>query len=643
MFINILKPDNSRKQSTLLLTNPKGFVQNISSDAAIKLNLSSSIILERRINLKTIIPELFVSHEYRDKGKLERFMPLIPVEGQDNKIDALVSINPLLFSSPPQDTETNPNILRENETLAGFAVTFEFTQQFVHPRINNNRSMSGDFDRRNRIKSERPSDNKLINNLYFYVRPEFFLQKPAAETKAAKSNKNNEQEKTSAKEISSEMHIITQRLSKGKIIDLYEREITIDDKGQNNLIAFEDAQLSDSIFKDNILKFEENRRVENHFARKNLLDTIIHKEKNSFILRMLKIFSFVWLLSAIGLNALFLATNTETNTKFQEKLTMLSKGFTIATSIGFFANKIYEIELTAASIMRANNSSDIRDAAILDLLIEANVIAKNITSEMNKFIGSIDDKVSNNTYLFSYPEDSGATNKIGNFVWKHDNLSNQTLIDSNYTNVPSYNNTTPARRLLFEMEEVKLEQSFRNLEDQQVNFLNAENNFSHNTTYMNVSANDTYSIFYNDVDPLQFVEITNYLTFDAGLNQMASLISGLIENFQTSKSLPFEDLAILTRQIYIRNLFEGIYMLNNGYINLKNELSKRFSIDAMTLEILSIGFFCNLLFFSFFIFTLRKVREKTARNLLLFLDITRKEVENLLRRAERFWQFCNVY
>jgi hypothetical protein len=102
------------------------------------------------------------------------------------------------------------------------------------------------------------------------------------------------------------------------------------------------------------------------------------------------------------------------------------------------------------------------------------------------------------------------------------------------------------------------------------------------------------------------------------------------------------DLQKVIHHVYDSYFFSVWEVIELNANILISKYSIIYRVDFSVYYLIGLAVSVAFLFFAFYLYLLKSIKNKTGSILMLFLDIPREEIRNLFNKADKFLNFCNV-
>jgi hypothetical protein len=359
IFINAIKPDNSYKNSTILVANSKGYLCNVNSIAMCQFGLPKIANCEYRYNIRAIHEDILVSNDFRDKKQSIHFNKY----NAETAVSGFVEVKPLSLTIPPDSNSTTLHF-NEKSTLAGYITIINFSYASRDPMM----ALGGvNLDARFVIPENARNESvwKFFNKRFGtnYLSNEKIRSVNYDEPNADMENQEYLIGDASDLNFDAGTRILTKRLWNGKLIDLAEKRYEIGNN-ENRVKTEEEFDPKDTVFKDSLDPDKSLNKHAKVIFRKNLLEKITDKEKNNFKIKLFYILSAIWLALAVTFNSLVLSESYGFNYKLLEQLNAGRNASYLLSLTGSVMTNIYEIELILSNKQMVNKTEAEKDKLI---------------------------------------------------------------------------------------------------------------------------------------------------------------------------------------------------------------------------------------------------------------------------------------
>lgn len=398
IFINSIKPDNSYKNSTILIANSKGYLCNVNSISMCQFGLPKIANCEYRYNIRAIREDILVSNDFRDKKQFTHFNKYnceVPIAG-------FVEVKPLCLTIPP-DSNSTTSQFNEKSTLAGYITTINFNQVIADPMtIINGINPDAKFV----IPESAKNSNiwKCMNKKFgtnYLENEKFICRDFEADHQEILENGNYLVGDASDLQMDGNTRILTKRLWKGKLVDLVEKRFEIENN-ENRVKTEEEFDPKDTVFKDALDPDKNSRNQTKVIFRKNLLEKITEKEKSNLKIKLFYFFSVFWLGLAISFNSLVLSESYGFSQKLLDQLTAGRSAAHLLALTSSVMTNIYEIELVLANKNMVNSTATEKDSFINQNFQNIDKVISSIINQSNSLSQYISTEAMENVFDFTY-------------------------------------------------------------------------------------------------------------------------------------------------------------------------------------------------------------------------------------------------
>ena len=402
IFINAIKPDNSYKNSTILIANSKGYLCNVNSIAMGQFGLPKIANCEYRYNIRAIREDILVSNDFRDKKQFTHFNKY----NFNSMISGFVEVKPLCLSIPP-DSNSTTSQFNEKTTLAGYVTTINFNQVVADTTTTNNGNNSD-------INFVMPETARNAN-IWKFMNKKFGTNHLENEMLRGRDYEIDLQDNSmngddmlgdiSDLHLDGNARILTKRLWKGKLVDLVEKRFDI----VNNVKRIkteEEFDPKETVFKDVLDPDKNSCNQTKIIFRKNLLEKITEKEKNNFKIKLFYMFSVFWLALAMSFNSLVLIESYKFTDRLLEQLSAGRNAADLLAQTSSVMTNIYEIELVLANKNMINSTAIEKDRFINQNFKNIDKVISTIIDKSNSLSQYLSVEAMESVFDFTYNLDS---------------------------------------------------------------------------------------------------------------------------------------------------------------------------------------------------------------------------------------------
>lgn len=332
-FIVKFKAEVESHSKVIFLVNPKGFIQNISTNAKLYFGYSVNKLKKKTMNVKSITPRILASNRYRGKGKVKHLKIKDNIENE-----CQIIVNPIMLKAEADLTSSNPEIA-EPKHLAGYSVWLDF---MVDQQATN------DF-KDNKVGAK--NYNALIDaNIWVYLKRSDLL---FDDSSAVKFNffrifrfKEAIRSKVAKNFVSYDTDISVRRLCKSIVEEIPQDQYL--SPTEEACQRDQPINVKNSLFQESIITFMKNKKNEQFVVKRDIFCAAFEREHRNRTTKLFRYFSIFWTISLVSCLTLILQNIYQNRSDTLLKINQAVYGFQTLFAANSLAGNMqnFEFELS---------------------------------------------------------------------------------------------------------------------------------------------------------------------------------------------------------------------------------------------------------------------------------------------------------